>query len=530
MLDFTAIDFETANAYRGSPCAVGLIRFRNGEPVDERRWLIRPPEPVDHFDGFNVSLHGIDAETVRDAPRWAVMLPAIVDYIGDDVVVAHNAGFDIGVIRYACAVDNIEWPQMRFLCTMVLARRAISLPSYRLPFVTDACGFEMVDHHDPLADARAVGGIVAALSRDADVTDLAGLAAAHHMRIGEMSSGIYRGSVCVASGGSALARPELNPDADPDGYLYNRVVVFTGALMSMSRQIGWEECARVGAVPDRTPTKRTNVLVVGDINPAVLRPGSNLTGKARRAFELQDKGQNIEVMTEDDFLRCLDGKPLTGIPDFANWSSKPASSEPTTTRPRRERLRSLPLDERPKPTPPKPPGPPKPLRRKPTPTDQICSADGCTRGAAFRTYKNPTYCSIHIGTILREGGLASLESFTHPKDWLLTSCLRCGNVAHYRFVYVLEKNAYREATCRACFWREWAAEQRTALGPYSNTEPVPYEKAAVTAEDHGYIYLGPLTRPSMAYDPHRVECCRCGKISAERLDDISFGCTCQPRK
>jgi DNA polymerase III epsilon subunit-like protein len=310
MLDFTAIDFETANSYRGSPCAVGVIRYRNGQPVDERRWLIRPPEQVDYFDPFNTALHGMDAETVKDAPRWSLVLPALVDHIGDDIVVAHNAGFDIGVIRYACAVDNIEWPGMQFLCTLVLARRAMRLPSYRLPFVTDACGFEMTDHHEPLADARAVGGIIASLAQESGVTDLRALAAAHHTCIGRMSSGNYKGSVSTLSGAGRPIRPDLNPDADPDGYLYGRVVVFTGSLMSMTRQIAWEECARGGAVPDQTPTKRTNILVVGDINPAVLRPGSNLTGKARRAFELQDKGQDIEVMTENDFLRCLDGKPL----------------------------------------------------------------------------------------------------------------------------------------------------------------------------------------------------------------------------
>ena len=81
----------------------------------------------------------------------------------------------------------------------------------------------------------------------------------------------------------------------------------------MTRQIAWEECARVGAIPERGTTKRTNVLVVGDINPAVLRPGSDITGKARRAFELQAHGQDIEVTTEDDFLRCLDGKSLEEI-------------------------------------------------------------------------------------------------------------------------------------------------------------------------------------------------------------------------
>ena len=70
VLDYTAIDFETANSYRGSPCAVGLVRVRDGQPVDEQRWLIRPPEQVDYFESFNTALHGIDVEAVRKATRW----------------------------------------------------------------------------------------------------------------------------------------------------------------------------------------------------------------------------------------------------------------------------------------------------------------------------------------------------------------------------------------------------------------------------------------------------------------------------
>ena len=276
------------------------------------------------------------------------------------------------------------------------------------------------------------------------------------------------------------------------------------------------------------------MLVVGDINPAVLRPGSELTDKARKAFELQDKGQAIEVMTEDDFLRCLDGKPLDTGPGSETddelfkrlvlgieEDSPPAKKVPNT-------LRSAPLSERPPIVEPKVRAvkPPKPLRRVPVPTDQVCSVDGCTNGAAFKTYKKPTYCNAHIAVILGRGGLEALESFTHPQDWLLTRCLSCGNVAHYRFVYVQDKNAEGEATCRACFWRGWGAHQRALLGAYGDNEPVAYEKAQATAEEHGYIYLGPLTNPSMAHDPHRVECRRCGKISAERLGDIAFGCTC----
>ena len=216
-VDYTALDFETANGYRGSPCAVGLIRVRDGRTVDEQRWLIRPPEQVDYFDPFNVGLHGINGAAVSHAPRWRELLPALVDYIGDDVVVSHNAGFDVGVIRYACAVDNIAWPEMHFLCTLVLARRAFRLPSYRLPFVTEVCGFQMSDHHDPLADARAVVGIVSSMAAEANASTLEELAAHHRLRIGYMGPGVFEGSVCTAAGSGRLVQSESNPAADPDG-------------------------------------------------------------------------------------------------------------------------------------------------------------------------------------------------------------------------------------------------------------------------------------------------------------------------
>lgn len=319
MLDYTAIDFETANSYRGSPCAVGLVRVRNGRIVDQRRWLMRPPEAADWFDGFNVWVHGITAEMVAAQPRWKKVLPAIIEFIGGDVVIAHNAGFDIGVIRYACGVDNIEWPGMRFLCTLVMARRALALPSYRLPFVTEALGHDMGNHHDPLDDARAVTEVVSRLAAQEGATTLEELASSLKVRIGRMEGGIYTGSVAV-SGTSGLARPDMNPDADPSGYLYGRVVVFTGKLWAMVRQDAWNECARIGAIPEKNTTQRTNVLVIGDLNPAYLRPGESLSEKARKAFALQDNGQDVEVMTEDDFLRCLDGKPLADITDLLGES------------------------------------------------------------------------------------------------------------------------------------------------------------------------------------------------------------------
>jgi DNA polymerase III epsilon subunit-like protein len=306
-LDFTAIDFETANSYRGSPCSVGLVKVRDSQIVDESFTLIRPPARFDYFDGFNTSLHDISAAMVTGAPSWQEVADWIVRYAESDTLVCHNAGFDIGVIRYACMADDIPWPSVDFLCTLVLARRAWRLPSYRLPFVADQCEVHFRQHHQASEDARCAALIAVAMASKQGAQTLAGLAESFGVRIGHMETGHYTPSVWRGPGGHAhkLTRPDVNPDADPDHPFYGRVIVFTGALMSRTRQMAWDDVAKVGGIPELSVTKRTNVLVIGDINPAVLAPGMVTTGRAAKVFALQGKGQDIELMTEDDFLRSL---------------------------------------------------------------------------------------------------------------------------------------------------------------------------------------------------------------------------------
>lgn len=306
-LDFTAIDFETANSYPGSPCPVGLVKVRDGQIVDESSTLVHPPARFDHFDWFNISLHGINAAMVAGAPPWREVADRMVRYTGSDTLVCHNAGFDIGVIRYACMADDMPWPSVDFLCTLVLARRAWRLPSYSLAFVADQCEIDFHQHHQALADARCAALIAVTMASKQGAQTLAGLAQSFGVHIGHMDTGYYAPSVWRSPGphGHQLIRPDTNPDADPDHPFFGRVIVFTGKLMSRTRQVAWDDVARVGGIPEYGVTKHTNILVIGDINPAVLAPGMDTTGRAAKAFALHDKGQDIEVMTEDDFLRSL---------------------------------------------------------------------------------------------------------------------------------------------------------------------------------------------------------------------------------
>ena len=74
----------------------------------------------------------------------------------------------------------------------------------------------------------------------------------------------------------------------------------------MTRQQAFDRLAELGGIAQANVTRTTQILVVGDLNPAVLRPGETGTGKTRRVFELQASGQPIEVMSGYDFLAMLD--------------------------------------------------------------------------------------------------------------------------------------------------------------------------------------------------------------------------------
>ena len=185
-LDFTAIDFETANSSSASACAVGLTRVRGGRVVATEGWLIRPPEGHDRFFDVNVGIHGIRPEHVRDAADWGTQLPALLDFVGDDVLVAHNAGFDMRVLRSACEATSQPCPPARYTCSLQVARRTYRLDSYRLPLVAAAAGFLDFAHHDASADALACAHIMIDAARRAGASDVVELAMLLGVRIPQL--------------------------------------------------------------------------------------------------------------------------------------------------------------------------------------------------------------------------------------------------------------------------------------------------------------------------------------------------------
>ena len=164
-LNFTAIDFETANSSAASACSVGLVKVHGGIVVDRVAWFIRPLAGFDHFTERNTRIHGIRAPDVADAKFWREQLADLVAFADNDFLVAHNAGFDMGVISAACRASLVDIPDFRYLCSLQVARKTYNLDSYRLPVAAMAAGFEDFAHHDALADSEACAAIMVHAAR-----------------------------------------------------------------------------------------------------------------------------------------------------------------------------------------------------------------------------------------------------------------------------------------------------------------------------------------------------------------------------
>lgn len=183
-LNFTAIDFETANSSGASACSVGLVKVRDGRVVDRVGWLIQPPAGHDAFLEWNTKIHGIRASDVVGASTWAEQLPDLVAFAGGDHLVAHNAGFDLGVIKTSTTVSGLVVPDFQYVCSLQVSRATYHLDSYRLPVVAMAAGFEDFSHHDALADSEACAAIMIHAAARHEVDSIEQLAHVTRVKIG----------------------------------------------------------------------------------------------------------------------------------------------------------------------------------------------------------------------------------------------------------------------------------------------------------------------------------------------------------
>jgi DNA polymerase-3 subunit epsilon len=208
-----ALDFETANERRDSACAIGLAWIEGGRVVRRASRLIRPPEL--RFSPGNIRVHGIVPADVRDKPNFGEAVAEFLPDLAGGLILAHNASFDIGVLRASLQACGLPAPPLRYLCTVQVARCVFPDP--------EGCGLGKVarrlgirfEHHDAGEDAYACAEIALAAVRQteaADVPDLSRVLSLPATRI-DGTAAIPRAGTGAISGRILRALKPAEPDA-----------------------------------------------------------------------------------------------------------------------------------------------------------------------------------------------------------------------------------------------------------------------------------------------------------------------------
>ncbi|MCA2317945.1 DEDD exonuclease domain-containing protein, partial [Mycobacterium sp. WUMAC-025] len=168
---FVVVDLETTGGRTKSTAGtvpdaiteIGAVKVRGGVVLGEFATLIDPQRSI---PPQIVQLTGITTAMVSDAPTIDAVLPMFLEFSRNAVLVAHNAGFDIGFLRAAAQRCDIAWPRPQVLCTVRLARRVLSreeAPSLRLASLARLFAVTTQPTHRALDDARATVDVLHAL-------------------------------------------------------------------------------------------------------------------------------------------------------------------------------------------------------------------------------------------------------------------------------------------------------------------------------------------------------------------------------
>lgn len=154
---YVVFDVETPNRYNNRMSAIGISVIEEGQIVQEYYSLVDPEQP---FDYFNSVLTGINEETVFDAPVFPEVWEQIEPIMSSGILVAHNASFDIGVLRRCLESYEIEWkPYVKGICTVIMGRSLLPGISHKLNDMCDYYGI-CLKHHQADSDSHACAEIL----------------------------------------------------------------------------------------------------------------------------------------------------------------------------------------------------------------------------------------------------------------------------------------------------------------------------------------------------------------------------------
>ena len=249
---------------------------------------------IEYVDPFIESLTGITNEMLESAPRLETVMPEFLEFVGDSYVLGHNVGFDVNFIYDN--VEDLELPHFSnpWINTLRISKKLFpDEKHHRLCDLVERLNLNPSGEHRALADCYTTLDAYKTMRGMIDDED-------------EFKNSFRRSH----SNRNYLKATDIIGDAslnNPDSPLYEKYVVFTGALEKFVRKEAMQIVANLGGINQDSVTKKTNFLILGDNSYcSTIKDGKS--SKQKKAEELIQKGYDLQIMPETVFYDMILGE------------------------------------------------------------------------------------------------------------------------------------------------------------------------------------------------------------------------------
>lgn len=284
--DYCVLDTETTgfSCYYDEIIEIGILKVRNNKIVDKYNQLIKPNFELNFI---TTELTGITNEMLEDKPTIDEVKNEVMSFLGEDILLGHYTSFDLRFLNHGfnTVLEN------KYIDTLQFSRKIFpELKHHRLSDLTEYLNISKNEHRS-ITDCIATKELYDCIK---NIMNEKGL---------EIND-LWRRT----SSGKSIDIKSIKPsevEIDEDNFFYNRHVVFTGKLEKMIREDAMQIIVNLGGVLDRSVTKSTNYLILGNNDYNAILKGEK-SSKHKKAEELKLKGQDIEIIDEFTFYDIIE--------------------------------------------------------------------------------------------------------------------------------------------------------------------------------------------------------------------------------
>lgn len=303
--DFIAIDFETATSDNSSACSVGLACVKDLEIVHTEHHLIQPDSLV--FGKKNIQINGITPSMVKDSPKFPEVWRKIEHYFdGSCPIVAHNASFDMSVLKLCLMKDGIDIPPLTWYCSIPITGKVCTDVGRSLEARANFLGVDVANHHNAEADAVTCAKIVISTIKRKRYKSFATFV--------KTFTSIEPKDFISFSPQKAIGgfREQLDYDTaitnepihDDGNEFENKTVVITGDFSAFSRTELSQMLINRGAFVKSGVTRKTDMLIIGKQDKTVVGE-DGLSSKQEKVIAMREKGVFVREVYEDELMEML---------------------------------------------------------------------------------------------------------------------------------------------------------------------------------------------------------------------------------